>query len=65
GRTGRNMMPDEVARAAEIPNIVGIKEATGDLSQVSDVLALCPDDFVVLSGDDFTVLPLMSLGGKG
>lgn len=64
-RTGRNMMPDEVARAAEIPNIVGIKEATGDLSQVSDVIGLCPDDFVVLSGDDFTVLPLISLGGKG
>jgi 4-hydroxy-tetrahydrodipicolinate synthase len=65
GRTGRNMMPDEVARAAEIPNIVGIKEATADLTQVSDVVALCPDDFVVLSGDDFTVLPLISVGGKG
>lgn len=65
GRTGRNMLPDEVARAAEIPNIVGIKEATGDLSQVADVVALCPDDFIVLSGDDFTVLPLISVGGRG
>ncbi|MFQ5894130.1 MAG: 4-hydroxy-tetrahydrodipicolinate synthase, partial [Nitrospinota bacterium] len=65
GRTGRNMLPDEVARLAELPNIVGIKEATGDLSQVSDVVALCPDDFVVVSGDDFTVLPLISVGGRG
>ena len=64
-RTGRNMLPDEVARAAELPNIVGIKEATGDLSQIADVIALCPEDFVVLSGDDFTVLPLISVGGRG
>ena len=65
GRTGRNMMPEEVARAAELPGIIGIKEATGDLSQVADVVALCPEDFVVLSGDDFTVLPLISVGGRG
>ncbi|MEE9519959.1 MAG: 4-hydroxy-tetrahydrodipicolinate synthase [bacterium] len=65
GRTGRNMLPDEVARSAELPTVVGIKEATGDLTQVSDVIALCPDDFVVLSGDDFTVLPLISVGGRG
>ncbi len=64
-RTGRNMLPDEVARAAEIPNIVGIKEATGSLSQVSDVIGLCPEDFIVLSGDDFTVLPLIAIGGRG
>lgn len=65
GRTGRNMLPDEVARSAELPTVVGIKEATGDLTQVADVIALCPDDFVVLSGDDFTVLPLISVGGRG
>ena len=56
GRTGRNMLPDEVARSAELPTVIGIKEATGDLTQVADVIALCPDEFVVLSGDDFTVL---------
>lgn len=65
GRTGRNMLPDEVARSAELPNVVGIKEATGDLSQVADVIALSPEDFIVLSGDDFTVLPLISVGGRG
>ncbi|TAN38217.1 MAG: 4-hydroxy-tetrahydrodipicolinate synthase [Nitrospirae bacterium] len=65
GRTAVNMLPPTVARLSAIKNIVGIKEATGDLKQVSEVIRLCGDGFTVLSGDDFTTLPLMALGGKG
>lgn len=65
GRTAVNMLPPTVARLSEIKNIVAIKEATGDLRQVSDLLRLCGDNITVLSGDDFTTLPLMALGGKG
>ncbi|MDW7709973.1 MAG: 4-hydroxy-tetrahydrodipicolinate synthase [Deferrisomatales bacterium] len=65
GRTGVNLLPETVARLADLPEVVGIKEATGDLQQVSDVLELCGDRLAVLSGDDFTVLPLLSLGGRG
>lgn len=66
GRTGCNLLPATVGRLAnELPNIVGIKEATGNATQVSDVLESCPATFQVLSGDDFTVLPLMALGGVG
>ncbi len=64
-RTGVNLLPETVARLAEIPDVVGIKEATGDLRQVSDVLEKCGDRISVLSGDDFTVLPLLCLGGRG
>ncbi|NJD54876.1 MAG: 4-hydroxy-tetrahydrodipicolinate synthase [Nitrospirae bacterium] len=65
GRTAVNMLPSTVARLAEIKNIVGIKEATGDMKQVSEVIRLCGDRIDVLSGDDFTTLPLMALGGQG
>jgi len=65
GRTGVNMLPETVARLSKIKNIIGIKEATGDMRQVSDVLALCGEDFIVLSGDDFTTFPLLTIGGKG
>lgn len=66
GRTGCNMLPATVARLAkEIPTIVGIKEATGSLTQGCEVLEQCPDSFAVLSGDDFTALPLMMMGGAG
>ncbi|MBI2880118.1 MAG: 4-hydroxy-tetrahydrodipicolinate synthase [Candidatus Tectomicrobia bacterium] len=65
GRTVANLLPETVARLAEIPNIIGIKEATGSLQQVSDVVGLCPRDFCVLSGDDFVVLPMYSVGGRG
>ncbi len=66
GRTGCNMLPATVARLAnELPTIVGIKEATGSLTQGSEVLEHCPDTFAVLSGDDFTALPLMMIGGAG
>ena len=65
GRTGCNMLPPTVARLANLPHIAGIKEATGNLTQVSDVLEQCPASFSVLSGDDFTALSLMQLGGTG
>src|SRR3990170_4315577 len=65
GRTGVNMLPETVARLSKIKNIIGIKEATGDMRQASDVIALCGDDFIVLSGDDFTTFPLLTIGGKG
>jgi 4-hydroxy-tetrahydrodipicolinate synthase len=65
GRTGTNLLPETVARLAELPEVVGIKEATGDLRQVSEILERCADRIDVLSGDDFTVLPLLALGGQG
>lgn len=65
GRTAVNILPSTVARLAEIKNIVAIKEATGDMKQVSEVLRLCGDRITVISGDDFTTLPLLALGGKG
>jgi 4-hydroxy-tetrahydrodipicolinate synthase len=64
-RTGVNMMPELVARLAKIKNIIGIKEASGSLKQMSDVIHLCGDDFAVLSGDDIFTLPLMAIGGAG
>ena len=64
-RTGVNMLPGTVARLAEINNIVAIKEATGDMKQVSEVIRLCGDRITLISCDDFTTLTLMALGGKG
>ena len=65
-RTACNLLPATLARMArEIPEMVGIKEATGDLKQVSQVTEYCGKDFMLLSGDDFTVLPLLSVGGCG
>jgi 4-hydroxy-tetrahydrodipicolinate synthase len=65
GRTALNMIPQTVARLAELENIVAIKEASGNMAQVSDILRLCGDGLTVLSGDDFTTFPLMTLGGRG
>lgn len=66
GRTGSNLLPSTVARLSkDIPQIVGIKEATGNLIQVSDLLEQCDPSFNILSGDDFTLLPLLCLGGSG
>ena len=66
GRTGVNILPATIARMyKELPNIIGIKEAAGDLCQVSDMLELCDSDFILLSGDDFTLLPSLAVGGKG
>ncbi|MFW8599936.1 4-hydroxy-tetrahydrodipicolinate synthase [Desulfobacterota bacterium M19] len=64
-RTGVNMLPETVARCAEIDNIIGIKEATANLNQISEVIRLCPADFTVLSGDDFTSMATVAIGGKG
>jgi 4-hydroxy-tetrahydrodipicolinate synthase len=64
-RTVVNILPQTVARLAETDNIIGIKEACGSLEQVSDVLRLCPDDFTLLSGDDFTSMPTIFVGGHG
>lgn len=64
-RTSVNMLPETVARCAEIDNIVGIKEATGNMNQVSEVIMLCPDNFSVLSGDDFTCMAQVAIGGNG
>jgi 4-hydroxy-tetrahydrodipicolinate synthase len=65
GRTAVNILPSTVARLAEIKNIVAIKEATGDMKQVSEVIRLCGDRIDIISGDDFTTIPLMALGGTG
>jgi 4-hydroxy-tetrahydrodipicolinate synthase len=65
GRTGVNILPSTVARLAEIKNIVGIKEATGDMKQTSELIRLCGDRITVLSGDDFTTFPMYALGGRG
>jgi 4-hydroxy-tetrahydrodipicolinate synthase len=62
-RTGSNILPETIARLAELPQIVGIKEATGSLDQASHIAALC--DLTILSGDDSLTLPLMSVGGRG
>ncbi len=65
GRTACDMLPQTVARLAEIPNIIGIKEATGDMQRGREILELCCDEFILLSGDDATFLDLMALGAKG
>jgi 4-hydroxy-tetrahydrodipicolinate synthase len=65
GRTGVNVEPATLARMAEIENIVGVKEASGNVAQMSAVLQLVPENFIVLSGDDSLTLPLAVLGGKG
>jgi 4-hydroxy-tetrahydrodipicolinate synthase len=65
GRTGVNMSTETLVRLAQIPNIVGVKEASGSLKQMSDVVCLCEPDFSVLSGDDIFTLGLLAIGGKG
>jgi 4-hydroxy-tetrahydrodipicolinate synthase len=65
GRTGVNIEPATVLRLSQIKNIVGIKEASGSISQMGAILNLVSKDFLVLSGDDSLTLPLISLGGRG
>jgi 4-hydroxy-tetrahydrodipicolinate synthase len=65
GRTASNMLPSTLARLADIEPVVGVKEASGDLAQISAVVAVCPADFSVLSGDDALTLPLLAVGGRG
>jgi 4-hydroxy-tetrahydrodipicolinate synthase len=64
-RTGVNLLPETVARLTAFDNIVGIKEATASLQQISDLIALCGKRFLIISGDDFTALPTMAVGGHG
>jgi len=65
GRTGVNIEPATVGRLSQIANIIGIKEASGNISQMSTILNAVPEDFLVLSGDDAITLPLIALGGRG
>jgi len=65
GRTGANIEPVTLARLAEIPNIAGVKEASGNISQMAEVCNVVPETFAVLSGDDAVTLPLIALGGVG
>ncbi|HBE9438046.1 dihydrodipicolinate synthase 2 [Clostridioides difficile] len=65
GRTKVNIKPSVVAELAKIDNIVAVKEASGDLAQVAEIAKLVPEDFAIYSGNDDTILPLLSLGGSG
>jgi 4-hydroxy-tetrahydrodipicolinate synthase len=64
-RTVADLLPETVARLAEIPAIVGIKEATGSTTRATQILARCGDRLTVLSGDDFTMFPLYAVGARG
>lgn len=64
-RTNMNITPQMVKRLSEIPNIVAIKEASGDISQIAEIARITPDDFAIYSGNDDQVLPIMALGGQG
>ncbi|MBI4553779.1 MAG: 4-hydroxy-tetrahydrodipicolinate synthase [Candidatus Latescibacteria bacterium] len=64
-RTGTNLLPETVAELAQVDQIVGIKEASGNLDQVSAIVHRCGDGFTVLSGDDSLTLPILAVGGKG
>jgi len=64
-RTGCNVEPATLARLATLPNIVGVKEASGNISQMAEICRLLPKEFIVLSGDDAITLPLMAIGGRG
>ncbi|MBE9192088.1 4-hydroxy-tetrahydrodipicolinate synthase [Gloeocapsopsis crepidinum LEGE 06123] len=65
GRTGQNLQPETVARLAEVENIVGIKESSGNLDQASEIRRLTSSEFKLYSGDDSLTLPLLSVGGSG
>ena len=65
GRAGVNVEPSTLARLAALPNIIGVKEASGNITQMCEICRLVPSDFIVLSGDDAITLPLMAIGGRG
>ena len=65
GRTGCNVEVATLVRLSQVPNIVGVKEASGNVSQMCEICRAVPDDFIVLSGDDALTLPLMAVGGHG
>jgi 4-hydroxy-tetrahydrodipicolinate synthase len=65
GRTGVNVEPATLARLAALPNIVGVKEASGNVTQMCEICRIMPAEFIVVSGDDALTLPLMAVGGRG
>jgi 4-hydroxy-tetrahydrodipicolinate synthase len=65
GRTGQNLLPETIARLAEIPNIVAVKEASGNLDQVSQIRRSTAPEFTIYSGDDSLTLPMLAVGAKG
>src|SRR5579863_3951455 len=65
GRTSANLEPATLARLAEVPNIVGVKEASGNMTQIAEIMATLPETFLVFSGDDAVTLPIIALGGVG
>jgi 4-hydroxy-tetrahydrodipicolinate synthase len=65
GRTASNIEPATLSRLSKIDNIVGVKEAAGSMKQITDIIAMCGDNFTVLSGEDFLTFPLLCVGGKG
>lgn len=65
GRSAVNILPETIIRLSEIPNIVCVKEASGDLSAMTKIIANTPDDFMLYSGDDSLALPVLSIGGTG
>lgn len=65
GRTAANLEPATVLRLAELPNVIGIKESSGNLQQIGELLANAPDTFAVFAGDDYLALPVIAGGGKG
>lgn len=65
GRTGVNILPSTLAELAKLPNIKGVKEASGNIAQIAEIARLVPDDFYIYSGNDDMIVPLMSLKGDG
>jgi len=65
GRTGINMLPSTVAKLSKIKNIIGLKEASGNITQISQIVRECGEEFDVLSGDDAMTFPILAVGGKG
>lgn len=65
GRTASNILPETISRLATIPNIAAVKESSGNLDQVSEIIRITPDDFMVYSGDDSLTLPILAIGGAG
>lgn len=65
GRTGVNILPETCKKLAEIPNIVAIKEASGNISQIAEIASLCKDNLTIYSGNDDQIVPILSLGGLG
>lgn len=65
GRTGVDLLPETLAKLAKHPLVVGVKEATGDMTRASRIRELCGPDFALISGDDFTLMPFLAVGGDG